>query len=224
MESLGFLIFVLIFWTVIGAASISSNKKKSKDGDKNLNSQTKVEFNPDDSEDLEDSEELDEVKTYTSFSEFLADVKDLMTEIAEDTEDTENGKEIELEPEIEQFEPIEQVKQIEQTNNSSKKARRKNRLKISVNKPAQSDENNAECDYCTGETEPECVFEPKLHNDLHTGKPSKPATPLVITESEAVRADMTAVESRLKLSDLQQAMVLKEILDKPVALRKRYNK
>jgi hypothetical protein len=101
----------------------------------------------------------------------------------------------------------------------TKKSRRRRTSGRKAAEPAVA-KAQEECDYCTGEEQVECVFDSELHSDIHAGKASKPATPLVIADSEAVQVDVAAVQKRLKLSDMQSAIVWKEILDKPVALRR----
>jgi hypothetical protein len=141
----------------------------------------------------EPQQEKPQVKVYGSLGEMLHDMQTAMTELSETV--TEQSK-----------------KQTKQSRRRRISSRRK--VEPAVIKP------DAECDYCTGEIEPECAFDSEQHADLHAGKASKPATPLVIADSEAVRVDMAAVQRNLKLSDVQSAVVWREILDKPLALRR----
>lgn len=69
----------------------------------------------------------------------------------------------------------------------------------------------AECDYCTGEAEAGSVF-----TEPHTA----PASPLFIKVEHPTR-DVATFCRELQLNPLQQAVVWKEVLDKPVALRRK---
>jgi hypothetical protein len=141
----------------------------------------------------EPQQEKPQVKVYGSLGEMLHDMQAAMTELSETV--------------------------TEQTKKQTKQSRRRRMSSRRKAEPAVSMP-DAACDYCTGEAEAECAFDSEQHADLHAGKASKPATPLVITDSEAVRVDMAAVQRNLKLSDVQQAVVWREILDKPLALRR----
>ncbi len=141
----------------------------------------------------EPQQEKPQVKVYGSLGEMLHDMQAAMTELSETV--------------------------TEQTKKQTKQSRRRRMSSRRKAEPAVSMP-DAACDYCTGEAEAECAFDSEQHADLHAGKASKPATPLVITDSEAVRVDMAAVQRNLKLSDVQNAVVWREILDKPLALRR----
>lgn len=85
-----------------------------------------------------------------------------------------------------------------------KRNRRLSKAKAVEIKPAD------ECEYCTGEAEVSSTI------TVH----SAPAKPVVISDKRNVR-DVAAACGELGLNPLQQAVVWTEVLDKPLALRKR---
>lgn len=81
--------------------------------------------------------------------------------------------------------------------------------RLTETKPQESRVAN-ECEFCTGEAEVESTI--AVH--------SAPAKPIVISDKPNVR-DVATACSELGLNPLQQAVVWSEVLDKPLALRKR---
>ena len=74
-----------------------------------------------------------------------------------------------------------------------------------------------ECDYCTGQNS---LGDPLAHTQ--PGSTIVAAQPIVpLGEANTAHVDIQAMQRKLKLSDAQNAVLWQELLDKPLALRRR---
>ena len=169
-------------------------------GDKKKKQQTK----PVQTKQAEQQREVKKTVIFGDLGDFVREFQELMTE--SDAEKQQTQPEPAVQP---QEEPrrvyaemtADEIRQRKQQLNERKR-RRKQQLPAA---PAAE-----ECDFCTGEAEVASVFVEK----------SAPVSPIFISENPN-RRDLATAFQELNLNPLQQAVVWREVLDKPLALRRR---
>ncbi len=210
------LLVLLVLWFVIDI--LGGN---SKNPNKNKNRSSKEELQQRQLEDLHRSQQAErrvaanrrrmqqqnrpQTKTivFGDLGDFFREFADLMNDEAPASQPEATPAEAEQRPAFSEMTKEDIARRKRELR--EKRSHRLNRAKPAVAMPADD-----ECEYCTGEAEIESTITRR----------SAPAKTIVLDENRNTR-DVAAACRELQLNPLQQAVVWAEVLDKPLALRKR---